>query len=107
MPTGEDAPLLIDHNNHSDGNNYSTPYSSSGSKSHAHLKGSIAGTYSLLGGFGILLLTKAGGALFDVSGPSAPFYMMASFNALLLVVGTGVSVWEVVRGWRKKEHDVR
>lgn len=106
-PAGEDAPLLIDHNNYPNHNNYSTPPPFSGSRSHAHLKGSIAGTYSLLGGFGILLLTKAGGALFDVSGPSAPFYMMASFNALLLVVGTGAAVWEVIQSRRKREHDLR
>jgi hypothetical protein len=65
--------------------------------SHNHIKGSIAGTYSLLGGFGILLLTKAGGALFDSTGPGAPFYMMAGFNVLLLVVGIGVSGWQTAR----------
>jgi hypothetical protein len=65
--------------------------------SHNNIKGSIAGTYSLLGGFGILLLTKAGGALFDSTGPGLPFYMMAAFNTLLLVVGVGVSVWQTVR----------
>ncbi|KAL1612076.1 hypothetical protein SLS60_000299 [Paraconiothyrium brasiliense] len=75
-PLSEEAPLL--------GTSYSRPTSSSGPETHTHLKGSIAGTYSLLGGFGILLLTKAGGALFDSSGPGAPFYMMAGFNALLL-----------------------
>ena len=52
-----------------------------------HLKGSIAGVYSLVGGAGILLLTKLGGFLFDTKSPAAPFYMLASFNALLLVVG--------------------
>lgn len=98
-PASEEAPLL--------GQNLSRPPSSSGPKSHNHLKGSIAGTYSLLGGFGILLLTKAGGALFDSSGPGAPFYMMASFNALLLVVGIGVAVREVIRGRRKQEHALR
>jgi hypothetical protein len=67
--------------------------------SHNHIKGSIAGTYSLLGGFGILLLTKAGGALFDSTGPGAPFYMMAAFNALLLFVGVGVSGWQTARRW--------
>jgi hypothetical protein len=74
--------------------------SSSGSKSHAHLKGSIAGTYSLAGGAGILLLTKAGGALFDSAGPGSPFFMMAGFNALLLVVGIAVGLRDVVRAAR-------
>ena len=51
-----------------------------------HLKGSIAGVYSLSGGVGILLLTKLGGMLFDRN-TSAPFVMLALFNAFLLVVG--------------------
>lgn len=49
------------------------------------LKGSVAGIYSFYGGAGILILTKAGGALFDSTAKAAPFYMMASFNAILLV----------------------
>lgn len=68
--------------------------------SHNHIKGSIAGTYSLLGGFGILLLTKAGGALFDTAGPGSPFYMMAAFNAVLGVVTLAVSGVQGVRRWR-------
>ncbi|KAF7191397.1 hypothetical protein HII31_07420 [Pseudocercospora fuligena] len=60
------------------------------------LKGSIAGMYSFIGGAGILILTKLGGALFDSWTPGAPFYIMAIFNALLLVsivlVGGGSAV---------------
>ena len=52
-----------------------------------HLKGSIAGVYSLGGGAGILLLTKLGGLLFDTKTPGAPFYMLAIFNSVLLAVG--------------------
>jgi len=90
-PASEDAPLLSHQI-------ISRPTSASGPPtSHNHLKGSIAGTYSLLGGFGILLLTKAGGALFDSRGPGAPFYMMASFNAVLLVVGVAVAVRDLMR----------
>jgi hypothetical protein len=90
-PVDEDAPLLP--------RGRDTPGSSSSHRvqSHNHIKGSIAGTYSLLGGFGILLLTKAGGALFDSTGPGAPFYMMAGFNAVLLVVCVGVSGWQFKR----------
>lgn len=51
------------------------------------LKGSISGVYSLFGGAGILLLTKLGGLLFDVLGSSAPFYIMAGFNGVLMLVG--------------------
>lgn len=50
------------------------------------LKGSIAGTYSLYGGAGILLLTKLGGLLFDRLSFGAPFFIMAIFNGILLLV---------------------
>lgn len=53
--------------------------------SRVQLKGSIAGVYSLLGGAGILLLTKLGGSLFDTLSHGAPFYMMAIFNGVFLV----------------------
>ncbi|KAL3448971.1 major facilitator superfamily domain-containing protein [Aspergillus insuetus] len=53
----------------------------------SNLKGSIAGVYSLFGGAGILLLTKLGGLLFDVLSSSAPFYIMAGFNGVLVIVG--------------------
>ena len=54
-----------------------------------HLKGSIAGIYSLSGGAAILLLTKLGGFLFDNSSMGAPFYMMAAFNGILFLTGMG------------------
>ena len=62
--------------------------------SRTHLKGSIAGVYSLFGGAAILLLTKVGGSLFDSLSTGAPFYMMAVFNAILLVVGTAVVIYQ-------------
>lgn len=58
-----------------------------------HLKGSIAGVYSLSGGAAILLLTKLGGYLFDSLSTGAPFYMMAIFNAILLVIGVGAGIY--------------
>lgn len=71
------------------------------SPSRNHLKGSIAGVYSLSGGAAILLLTKLGGYLFDSLSTGAPFYMMAIFNAVLLVVGVGSGIYREVRtrGW--------
>lgn len=54
------------------------------------LKGSIAGVYSLCGGTAILLLAKLGGYLFDNLSTGAPFYMMAIFNGLLLIVSLGM-----------------
>lgn len=51
----------------------------------SEIKGSIAGVYSLYGGAGILLLTKLGGYLFDEVSFGSPFYILAAFNAILLV----------------------
>ncbi|CZR54438.1 related to MFS transporter [Phialocephala subalpina] len=65
--------------------------------SRSHLKGSIAGVYSLSGGGAILLLTKLGGSLFDTLSTGAPFYMMAIFNAVLLVVGIGAGLYREIR----------
>ncbi|USW47339.1 Putative major facilitator superfamily, MFS transporter superfamily [Septoria linicola] len=50
----------------------------------SRLSGSIAGMYSFAGGAGILILTKAGGALFDSWHTGAPFFLMAIFNGILL-----------------------
>lgn len=71
--------------------------SSGQSVSRSHLKGSIAGVYSLSGGAAILLLTKLGGSLFDSLSTGAPFYMMAIFNGILLVVGIGSGVYREIR----------
>ncbi|KAI0429686.1 hypothetical protein F5Y09DRAFT_309777 [Xylaria sp. FL1042] len=60
--------------------------------SRVQLKGSIAGVYSWCGGAAILLLTKLGGYLFDALSTGAPFYMMALFNAVLLVVSLGIDL---------------
>jgi MFS family permease len=69
------------------------------SRSRGPLKGSIAGMYSLCGGVGILVLTKVGGLLFDTVDVGVPFYLMAVFNAVLLVV---CAVTVVVHAWRKE-----
>ena len=66
------------------------------------LKGTIAGVYSWCGGAAILLLTKLGGYLFDVSSRGAPFYMMAVFNGLLLVATLGVDVVRLAKSQRIK-----
>ncbi|KAM0717081.1 hypothetical protein Q7P37_006933 [Cladosporium fusiforme] len=73
--TGETAPLL---------SGSSVPGQDL-TEDRSQLKGSIAGVYSLSGGAGILLLTKLGGALFDSWTPGAPFFIMAVFNAVLLL----------------------
>ncbi len=63
-----------------------------------HLKGSIAGIYSLAGGVGILLLTKVGGLLFDKVSPVAPFVMLSAFNFVLLFAGIASAVSAVWGG---------
>ncbi|KAI6092581.1 hypothetical protein F4821DRAFT_137293 [Hypoxylon rubiginosum] len=62
------------------------------SVSRVQLKGSIAGVYSWCGGAAILLLTKLGGYLFDVTSHGAPFYMMAVFNGILLVASLAIGI---------------
>ena len=61
------------------------------------LKGSIAGVYSLYGGAGILILTKLGGFLFDKVSFAAPFYIMATFNAILIAACASVSVLQTYK----------
>lgn len=61
-------------------------------KSYRHLKGSIAGVYSLAGGAGILLLTKLGGLTFDNLSPVAPFYLLGLFNTFLLIAGLACGI---------------
>lgn len=75
--------------------------SSSESESRVHLKGSVAGVYSLFGGMAILLLTKVGGKMFDSVSKGAPFYMMAGFNGALAVVCVGSMVAREWKGWRR------
>lgn len=59
------------------------------------LKGSVAGVYSLYGGAAILILTKVGGLLFDKVSLAAPFYIMAVFNAILMVTCAVLTLWPV------------
>ncbi|GKT53421.1 major facilitator superfamily transporter [Colletotrichum tofieldiae] len=68
--------------------------------SRVRLKGSIAGMYSWFGGAAILLLTKLGGFMFDAVSHGAPFYMMASFNAILLLASLGI---DAARFYRDKQ----
>ncbi|KAM7195705.1 hypothetical protein V8F33_006554, partial [Rhypophila sp. PSN 637] len=60
--------------------------------SRVRLKGSVAGVYSWCGGAAILLLTKLGGWLFDEWDTGAPFYLMAGFNAALLVASLAIDL---------------
>jgi len=70
----------------------------------SRLQGSIAGMYSLAGGAGILLLTKAGGALFDSWSVGAPFWMMAVFNGVLAIAVLVISGAGVVKRVRRSHY---
>ena len=72
-----------------------TPLVHGRGRSQNHLKGSIAGVYSLAGGVGILILTKAGGLLFDKVSPVAPFVMVSAFNFLLLAAGVVSGIFTI------------
>ena len=67
----------------------------------AELKGSIAGVYSFFGGGAILILTKAGGALFDKVSTAGPFYIMAGFNACLFLACVFVQLRDLARSGAK------
>lgn len=88
---GEDAPLLESHG-----------VTKQPKCTRVLLKGTIAGVYSWCGGAAILLLTKLGGWLFDRLSRGAPFYMMAIFNAALLLAALGVDVVRMGRARQGK-----
>jgi hypothetical protein len=52
----------------------------------------------MIGGCGILLLTKLGGYLFDTWTAGAPFYIMAILNAVALIAAVVVIL---VERWNK------
>ncbi|TKX27438.1 MFS transporter-like protein 2 [Elsinoe australis] len=86
-PQTEATPLLVDQ----------TQKPEPKESDRTHLKGTIAGVYSLAGGAAILLLTKLGGRLFDTTSVGAPFYLLAGFNAALLVVVLAIQGGTVVK----------
>ncbi|KAK1537342.1 major facilitator superfamily transporter [Colletotrichum costaricense] len=88
METSPESAPLLQHN------------ASVDAVSRVRLKGSIAGMYSWFGGAAILLLTKLGGYLFDAVSNGAPFYMMASFNAILFFTSLGI---DAARFYRDKQ----
>jgi MFS family permease len=48
-------------------------------------RGSVVGMFSLFGAAGILFITKIGGRLYDEIDPAAPFVIVGSVNALLMI----------------------
>lgn len=92
---GQEAEILhIEPSDSANENTLLLPDQTATQSNLAQYKGSIAGVYSLSGGIGILVLTKAGGLLFDKWSNLAPFYILALFNFLLLFVGLILVVFE-------------
>lgn len=56
-----------------------------GQEAPARSRGAVLGTFSLMGASGIMLLTLAGGFVFDRVGQTAPFTMMGLVNLAVLV----------------------
>lgn len=61
------------------------------------LRGSVFGVQSFFGGIGILLISWAGGLLFDRFGPGSPFRWMAVCNVLIVAWGLWVLLRERAR----------
>jgi len=55
-----------------------------GQEAPPHARGAVLGTFSLMGGVGIMCLTYIGGRVFDGFGPTAPFVMMGGINLIVL-----------------------
>ena len=61
----------------------------------------------ILGGCGILLLTKVGGVLFDRWSAGAPFYIMAMLNCVAVFAAAGVMLVERRGGRIKLEESIQ
>ncbi|KAL1925633.1 uncharacterized protein VTP21DRAFT_516 [Calcarisporiella thermophila] len=56
------------------------------------IRGSVSGTYTLMGGIGILVISKLGGHLFDSWTPGAPFIIMGIMHAIVAIFGFIVEI---------------
>jgi MFS family permease len=56
-----------------------------GQEAPAASRGAVLGTFSLFGALGIMVLTYAGGVMFDKIGPTAPFMMMGWVNLVVAI----------------------
>ena len=51
-----------------------------------HARGAVSGVYSLFGAFGIITVSKIGGALTEIWTETGPFSVIAVANIVLLIV---------------------
>jgi MFS family permease len=58
------------------------------------IRGSVAGVYSLIGGFGIMLASKLGGMLFDSWWMGGPFVVMGSLHTMVTLSAFCVFIYE-------------
>jgi MFS family permease len=62
-----------------------------GQEAPVHLRGSVFGVQSFVGGVGILVVSWVGGRVYDAFGGQSPFLLMCVLNAIVVV--WGVAVW--------------
>jgi MFS family permease len=68
-----------------------------GQEAPTKIRGATVGVFGLVGTFGILFATFAGGQVFDAYGPGAPFTMMAIINTAIVFL----ALWLIMRGHAK------
>uniref|UniRef100_A0A6B2L3Y7 Major facilitator superfamily (MFS) profile domain-containing protein n=1 Tax=Arcella intermedia TaxID=1963864 RepID=A0A6B2L3Y7_9EUKA len=56
------------------------------SESPKDIRGAVSGFFSLAGSLSVLLSTKLGGYLFDHWSPTGPFFLVAMYNIIVLIV---------------------
>ncbi|NTU92215.1 MAG: MFS transporter, partial [Chlorobiaceae bacterium] len=61
-------------------------------------RGSVMGAFNISGAIGILLITMAGGRLFDGMSPKAPFLIVGVINLFVMAMGAFVRMRELKRG---------
>jgi len=61
-------------------------------------RGSVIGAFNISGAFGILLITVAGGRLFDGMSPKAPFLIVGVINLFVMAAGIFLRTRELKKG---------
>lgn len=56
-------------------------------------RGSVIGMFNISGAIGILIITTAGGRLFDGMSPKAPFMVVGAINAVVMLAGIFVRIY--------------
>lgn len=76
-----------------------------GQEAPAEIRGSAFGVQAFCGGVGILLLSFIGGRLYDNVSANAVFYLIAAANFTVLIVASGIRLFELRRNRREVTND--